>query len=293
MSASITIKKSAVSGRVPQAADLSYGELALNYADGLLYFKNSSNSVKSFVSGGLNVGVISGVTTGTTVSNVKSLLFDTDTGFNITELSTGVVKVSLNSTFKTWKVTGQQDLVASGEDTIQFVAGTGVTITTDPNAATKTITINATSGGGGGGTGSAPSVGDTPPTSPNANDLWFNSSDGTLYIYYSGVWVECLGSEGLPTYREIVTNITAISFGKYIVDCSTAPVTVTLPYNPTIGAEVSIIDGTGSAATNNITVNRNGSKIQGLAENMIVDTPRAGFTLVYYNSAQGWIFTQI
>lgn len=289
MSASITIKKSAVTGRVPLAADLTYGELALNYADGLLYFKNSSNAVKSFVSGGLSVGVISGVTTGTTVSNVKSLLFDTDTGFNITELSTGVVKVSLNSTFKTWKVTGQSDLVAVGEDTIQFVAGTGVTITTDPNAATKTLTINATGGGG----GSTTSVGDTPPASPTANQLWFNSTDGTLYIYYSGAWVECLAGSGLSSFREINTGITATAFGKYIVDCNSAAVTVTLPASPVMGDEVSIIDGTGSAATNNITVARNGNKIQGLAEDMIVNTARAAFTLVYYNSTQGWILTQI
>jgi len=292
MSASITMKKSAVSGRVPLAGDLTYGELALNYADGLIYFKNSSNLVKSFVSGGLSVGVISGVTTGTTVSNVKSLLFDTDTGFNITDLSNGVVKISLNSTFKTWKVTGQSDLVASGEDTIQFVAGTGVTITTDPTAATKSITISS-SGGGGGGGGSTTSVGDTPPASPTANQLWFNSTDATLYIYYSSAWVECLAGSGLSSFREAGTGITATAFGKYIIDCSSAAVTVTLPASPVMGDEVSIIDGTGSAATNNITVARNGNKIQGLAENMIVNISRVAFTLAYYNSTQGWILTQI
>jgi hypothetical protein len=289
MSASITMKKSAVSGRVPLAGDLTYGELALNYADGLIYFKNSSNLVKSFVSGGLSVGVISGVTTGTTVSNVKSLLFDTDTGFNITDLSNGVVKISLNSTFKTWKVTGQSDLVASGEDTIQFVAGSGVSITTNHNAATKTITISSSGGGG----GSTTSVGDTPPASPTANQLWFNSTDATLYIYYSSAWVECLAGSGLSSFREASTGITATAFGKYIIDCSSAAVTVTLPASPVMGDEVSIIDGTGSAATNNITIARNGNKIQGLAENMIVNTARAAFTLVYYNNTQGWILTQI
>lgn len=286
------MKKSAVSGRVPLAGDLTYGELALNYADGLIYFKNSSNLVKSFVSGGLSVGVVSGATIGTTVSNVKSLLFDTDTGFNITEVSTGVVKVSLNSTFKTWKVTGQSDLVASGEDTIQFVAGTGVTITTNPNAATKTITINATGGGSSGGS-STPSIGDTPPATPTANQLWFNSTDATLYIYYSSAWVECLAGSGLSAFREASTGITATAFGKYIIDCSSSAITVTLPVSPVMGDEVSIIDGTGSAATNNITVARNGNKIQGLTENMIVNIARAAFTLVYYNNAQGWILTQI
>ena len=46
------------------------------------------------------------------------------------------------------------------------------------------------------------------------------------------------------------------------------------------------------AATNNITINRNGSKIQGLDENMIIDVDRAGFSLVYYNIANGWLLME-
>ena len=42
----VKLKKSAVSGKIPQSADLEYGELAINYADGLLYYKNNSNLIK-------------------------------------------------------------------------------------------------------------------------------------------------------------------------------------------------------------------------------------------------------
>jgi hypothetical protein len=48
MSNQIILKKSSVGAKVPVAGDLQYGELALNYADGKLYFKNSSNAVNSF-----------------------------------------------------------------------------------------------------------------------------------------------------------------------------------------------------------------------------------------------------
>jgi|Laugresbdmm110sn_1035088.scaffolds.fasta_scaffold49742_2 hypothetical protein len=48
MSNQIILKKSSVGARVPVAGDLTYGELALNYADGKLYFKNSSNTIQSF-----------------------------------------------------------------------------------------------------------------------------------------------------------------------------------------------------------------------------------------------------
>lgn len=45
----VLLKKSSVSSKVPLAGDLEYGEVALNYADGNLYFKNSSNVIKKFV----------------------------------------------------------------------------------------------------------------------------------------------------------------------------------------------------------------------------------------------------
>jgi hypothetical protein len=45
MSNQIILKKSSVAAKVPLTTDLAYGELALNYADGKLYFKNSSNTI--------------------------------------------------------------------------------------------------------------------------------------------------------------------------------------------------------------------------------------------------------
>ncbi len=52
MAANIKLKRSAVAGRSPQASDLDYGELALNYADGVLYYKNNSNEVANISGGG-------------------------------------------------------------------------------------------------------------------------------------------------------------------------------------------------------------------------------------------------
>ena len=48
MSNKVLLKKSSVLGKAPETTDLDYGELALNYADGLLYFKNASNTIQSF-----------------------------------------------------------------------------------------------------------------------------------------------------------------------------------------------------------------------------------------------------
>jgi hypothetical protein len=45
----VLLKRSSVVDRAPSAGDLEYGELAINFADGKLYYKNSSNDIKAFV----------------------------------------------------------------------------------------------------------------------------------------------------------------------------------------------------------------------------------------------------
>lgn len=46
--AKVLLKKSSVASNEPDSSDLSYGELAINYTDGKLYYKNSSNQIQHF-----------------------------------------------------------------------------------------------------------------------------------------------------------------------------------------------------------------------------------------------------
>jgi hypothetical protein len=55
MSSKIILKKSGVLGKIPQPTDLAFGEVAINYADGKLYFKNTSSNVQSISAGALGV----------------------------------------------------------------------------------------------------------------------------------------------------------------------------------------------------------------------------------------------
>jgi len=90
----IQLKKSGYSGNTPSG--LAFGEVALNYADGRLYYKNSSGGT-SYIYNQLSFD---------TINSNNSLIF-----------------------------------AGSASDTLSFVAGNNITISTDTG--TKTITINA------------------------------------------------------------------------------------------------------------------------------------------------------
>ena len=44
----VILKKSSVASKIPTTSDLVHGELAVNFTDGRLYFKNSSNNIEFF-----------------------------------------------------------------------------------------------------------------------------------------------------------------------------------------------------------------------------------------------------
>jgi len=87
-------------------------------------------------------------------------------------------------------------------------------------------------------------------------------------------------------------NFTAVAGEGYFVNTTGGVITTTLPASATIGNQISIIDYAGTADSNNITIGRNGHKIQGSASDMTVATERAAFTLVYADATQGWLLTE-
>ena len=88
------------------------------------------------------------------------------------------------------------------------------------------------------------------------------------------------------------SSVTLSANSKNIIDCSSSAVNATLPGTPSLGDEIRVIDGTGNASTNNITLLRNGNNIQGADSDFIIDVDRAGIGLVYYNATQGWILIE-
>lgn len=80
---------------------------------------------------------------------------------------------------------------------------------------------------------------------------------------------------------------------EVLVDSSSGTVTLTLPSTANTGDKVRVVDGTGNAATNNITIARNGLNIEGQTTDLVLDQDRAGVELVYMNAAQGWLILSL
>src|SRR6056300_1847728 len=76
-------------------------------------------------------------------------------------------------------------------------------------------------------------------------------------------------------------GFTAVSGNGYFVNTTSGAITVTLPSSPSAGDIVGIKDYANTAATNNITIGRNGSNIQGTASDFIIDTEGRSVFLVY------------
>lgn len=92
MASKVLLKKSSVVAKAPLVTDLDYGELAINYADEKLYFKNAANQIKAFSvssgSGGAgNIFTISD--TAPTNPSTGDTWFYTTTGIKYTYIDDG------------------------------------------------------------------------------------------------------------------------------------------------------------------------------------------------------------
>jgi len=83
-------------------------------------------------------------------------------------------------------------------------------------------------------------------------------------------------------------SFTATNGEGYFVNTTSGAVTVTLPASPSAGNIVAIMDYANTAATNNITVARNSSKIDGVDVDGTISTNGESYTLVFIDSTEGW-----
>jgi len=95
---------------------------------------NGAVGLQNFSGGGggsaLTVAEVNDPSSNVSVSSVGEIQFDVDSGFALTDLTGGVVKVAMESTFKKWNVLGQNPLIAQAVDEVTLAEGSGIILTT-------------------------------------------------------------------------------------------------------------------------------------------------------------------
>jgi len=117
-----------------------------------------------------------------------------------------------------------------------------------------------------------------------ANDKLTNSS-----ITINGTSI-ALGASGDivagTDWQSVKTaDFTAVASEGYFVDTSGGAVTMTMPASPSLGDEVNVVVIT---AGNDFTIARNGSNIDGTANDQVLTTDGDSKRYVYVNASEGW-----
>ena len=92
-----------------------------------------------------------------------------------------------------------------------------------------------------------------------------------------------VASNDSVNYATTAVNKTLTTYEHCTV--TTDELTLTLPASPSVGDEVTVVVGGNFYRT---TINRNGSNIMGIAEDMTIDYSYATVTFTYINTTRGW-----
>ena len=251
---------------------------------GDLYFDTTANELKVYKSSGWAAAgsTVNGTSARFTynISGTPSSVTGSDANGNTLAYDAGFVDVYLNGV----KQVNSTDVTVTSGDTVTFasalangdvvdIVGFGTfNVAAVAGSAINSGTINI----------------DRLPTITNAKLQ--NSS-----ITINGSAIALGGSVTVETDFTWETKTSAFNVSAsrgYVVDPASGAVTATLPASPTAGDNVRFIDLSATFDTANLTVARNGKKIQGDASDMTVATERAGFALVFSGDTQGWLLME-
>lgn len=90
------------------------------------------------------------------------------------------------------------------------------------------------------------------------------------------------------TLREVSSAYTAVVNDRILATTAGGAFTITLPLSPIENDTIQIIDVGGVAGTYNLTIGRNGKKIQNLNEDLTININNASVTLVF-STTYGWV----
>jgi hypothetical protein len=133
----------------------------------------------------------------------------------------------------------------------------------------------------------------------NCGTVQLGDSGDTITIP-SGATISNSGTaSGFGSTGEVSWNTTkitadpgnAVSGVGYFTDTSGGAFSVTLPSSPSAGNVVAVADYANTWDTNNLTIARNGSNIEGAASDFVCNIEGSTITFVYVDATKGWVVT--
>ena len=96
--------------------------------------------------------------------------------------------------------------------------------------------------------------------------------------------------KGYETITDANSPYTVVAGAQILANTTSTVITVTLPAAASTGDEVTIIDARGTWGSNNLTVDRNGLKINTADSNLTLSNNGQSITLVYIDATRGWAY---
>jgi len=117
---------------------------------------------------------------------------------------------------------------------------------------------------------------------------------GTTSLRFKDTFVDTITTTeaingALKRWTVKTSAYTAVAGDRLLADtATTAAFTITLPSSPAVGDEIHILDSAANFDSANLTVGRNGKKIQGLTADLTLTTENTGIGLVFMSDTYGW-----
>ena len=117
---------------------------------------------------------------------------------------------------------------------------------------------------------------------------------GTTSLRFKDTFVDTITTTeaingALKRWTVKTSAYTAVAGDRLLADtATTAAFTITLPSAPAVGDEIHILDSAANFDSANLTVARNGKKIQGLTADLTLTTENTGIGLVFMSDTYGW-----
>lgn len=177
--------------------ELGSGDTLTIIGDTNVYTQSASDGSLTIFAG-IDVNTVDSVdAVQSIVDDNKTLKFDEESGFSITDLGNRDVKISVAS-FRTWETEGSIDLVATGHEPLTWIPGPGIGIALDN--VNKTITFANTAVGDGSG-------------------VWrITGDDSTVRAVSGGQTIQFIGGSNINTISDLDGNITIDLQAEPVVD---------------------------------------------------------------------------